>query len=134
MKEIKEVSVRWSDGYLEEFEVSEVRAGCDLLWMVLVNGQNRHIPLRTVRWFSINPKSYPKSLGKCDSKGNLEPYSNSAKPSDGNENSAKPSDGNESGLCIIIDKFVNNRTQDIKEFAEELDSFRRQSKNGTTQE
>lgn len=61
MKDIKEVSVRWSDGYLEEFEVSEVRAGCDLLWMVLVSGQNRHIPLRTVRWFSITDKKQLKS-------------------------------------------------------------------------
>lgn len=68
--EIQEVSVRWSDGYLEEFEASEVRAGCDLLWMTLVNGQNRHIPLRTVRWFSITPKQYLKSNSKSYSESN----------------------------------------------------------------
>jgi len=65
-QEIKDVSVRWSDGYLEEFEASEVRAGNDLLWMVLVTGQNRHIPLRTVRWFSITPKREVKSDSKSD--------------------------------------------------------------------
>lgn len=54
------VSVRWFDGYLEEFTASEVRFGCDLLWMRLVNGANRHIPLRTVRWFSVTPESHAK--------------------------------------------------------------------------
>lgn len=38
------VYVRWHDGYLEEFEATEVRFGCDLLWMRLANGANRHIP------------------------------------------------------------------------------------------
>lgn len=52
------VNVRWNDGYLEVFEASEVRFGCDLLWMRLQNGGNRHIPLRSVRWFSTTPESH----------------------------------------------------------------------------
>jgi hypothetical protein len=52
------VAVRWFDGYLEEFEASEVRFGSDLLWMRLTNGKNRHIPLREVRWFSVTPESH----------------------------------------------------------------------------
>ena len=70
MNENKEVSVRWTDGYLEEFEVVEVRAGVDLLWMILVNGQNRHIPLRHVRWFSISPKIRCKSYSDVNPKSN----------------------------------------------------------------
>ena len=60
MKEIITVNVRWFDGYLEEFKCSEVRFGCDLLWMRLSNNQNRHIPLREVRWFSTTPESHAK--------------------------------------------------------------------------
>jgi hypothetical protein len=52
------VSVRWFDGYMETFEVSEVRFGSDLLWMRLVDGKNRHIPLHRVRWFSVTPESH----------------------------------------------------------------------------
>ena len=52
------VNVRWFDGYLETFEASEVRFGSDLLFMRLTNGQNRHIPLRTVRWFSMSQESH----------------------------------------------------------------------------
>jgi len=52
------VSVRWYDGYLEEFDCSEVRFGCDLLWIRLDDGDNRHIPLRSVRWFSVSPESH----------------------------------------------------------------------------
>lgn len=52
------VSVRWHDGYLETFEASEVRFGCDLLWMRLSDGANRHVPLRSVRWFSVTPESH----------------------------------------------------------------------------
>jgi len=52
------VSVRWWDGYLEEFEASEVRFGSDLLWMRLAEGGNRHIPLRGVRWFSLSKESH----------------------------------------------------------------------------
>ncbi len=52
------VNVRWWDGYLETFEASEVRFGSDLLWMRLVGGPNRHIPLRSVRWFSTTPESH----------------------------------------------------------------------------
>jgi hypothetical protein len=55
-----EVSVRWHDGYLEEFEASEVRFGSDLLWMRLTSGKNRHIPLRSVRWFATTPESHGK--------------------------------------------------------------------------
>ena len=55
-----DVSVRWFDGYLEEFEASEVRFGSDLLWMRLTNGKNRHVPLREVRWFSLSPESHSK--------------------------------------------------------------------------
>jgi hypothetical protein len=46
------VSVRWIDGYYEEFDAVEARAGCDLLWIKLKSGNTRHIPLRSVRWFS----------------------------------------------------------------------------------
>lgn len=52
------VTVRWHDGHLENFKCSKVRAGSDLLWMRLLTGQNRNIPLRSVRWFSRNPESY----------------------------------------------------------------------------
>ncbi len=51
-------TVRWFDGYLETFEVSEIRHGSDLLWMRLKDNKNRHIPLREVRWFSIYPESH----------------------------------------------------------------------------
>ena len=54
----KNVAVRWWDGYLEEFEASEVRFGSDLLWIKQVDGKNRHIPLRQVRWFSLYPESH----------------------------------------------------------------------------
>ena len=52
------VSVRWNDGYLESFVTVEVRFGSDLLWLKLGSGQNRHIPLRQVRWFSVYPESH----------------------------------------------------------------------------
>ena len=58
------VTVRWHDGYLEDFECTEVRFGSDLLWMRLVNNQNRHIPLRTVRWFSVYPESHEDTKPK----------------------------------------------------------------------
>ena len=54
------VSVRWFDGYLEDFEAEQVRFGSDLLWMRLIDGKNRHIPLRQVRWYSITPESHEK--------------------------------------------------------------------------
>jgi len=53
-----DVSVRWWDGYLEEFRCEAVRFGSDLLWMRLNDGKNRHIPLRQVRWFSVTPESH----------------------------------------------------------------------------
>lgn len=52
------VTVRWHDGYLETFETTEVRFGCDLLWLRLANGTNRHIPLRSVRWFGLSQESH----------------------------------------------------------------------------
>lgn len=52
------VNVRWFDGYLEKFEASEARFGSDLLWIRLLSGKNRHIPLRQVRWFSVTPESH----------------------------------------------------------------------------
>lgn len=58
------VTVRWHDGYLEEFEATEVRFGCDLLWMRLENGKNRHIPLRSVRWFGMSQESHQAETPK----------------------------------------------------------------------
>jgi len=52
------VTVRWFDGYMEEFEASEVRFGSDLLFMRLTNGKNRQIPLRNVRWFGMTKESH----------------------------------------------------------------------------
>ena len=55
---MKEVTVRWFDAYKETFkEVSEVRIGCDLLFIEFKEGKNRHIPLRQVRWVEIQPKT-----------------------------------------------------------------------------
>lgn len=54
------VTVRWFDGYMEEFEATEVRFGSGLLWMRLSNGKNRHIPLRQVRWFGMSQESHQK--------------------------------------------------------------------------
>ena len=52
------VNVRWFDGYLESFACSQVRFGNHLLWMRLISGKNRHIPLHQVRWFSTDPESH----------------------------------------------------------------------------
>ena len=54
------VTVRWFDGYMEEFKATEVRFGSDLLWMRLEDGKNRHIPLRQVRWFGMTQESHQK--------------------------------------------------------------------------
>lgn len=44
-REMNTVIVRWWDGYIEVFETTEVRFGCDLLWMRLTNGEiKRHSP------------------------------------------------------------------------------------------
>ena len=56
------VTVRWFDGYLEEFEASEVRFGCDLLFLRLSDGKNRQIPLRHVRWFSLSKESHQREV------------------------------------------------------------------------
>lgn len=55
---MNKVTVRRWDGYLEEFECSEVRFGSDLLFLRLESGSNRHIPLRQVRWFSLEKESH----------------------------------------------------------------------------
>lgn len=52
------VTVRWWDGYKEDFRATEVRFGSDLLWMRLEDGNNRHIPLRMVRWFGTSIESH----------------------------------------------------------------------------
>jgi len=57
-KEINTVTVRWHDGYMETFRATEVRFGSDLLWMRLEDGTNRHIPLRSVRWFGTSIESH----------------------------------------------------------------------------
>lgn len=54
------VTVRWFDGYLEEFEADEVRFGSDILWLRLADGKNRHIPLRHVRWFGMTQESHQR--------------------------------------------------------------------------
>ena len=55
---VNKVTVRWFDGYMEVFEATEVRFGSDLLWMRLKDGNNRHIPLRHVRWFGTSIESH----------------------------------------------------------------------------
>lgn len=57
-EKINIVTVRWFDGYKEEFEATEVRFGNAYLWLRLKNGQNRHIPLGQVRWFSLSVESH----------------------------------------------------------------------------
>lgn len=58
MEKTNTVTVRWFDGYMEVFETTEVRFGSDLLWMRLKDGNNRHIPLRQVRWFGMSEESH----------------------------------------------------------------------------
>lgn len=57
-KKINKVTVRWWDGYLEDFDATEVRAGAYLLWMRLSNETERSIPLLQVRWFSRSIESH----------------------------------------------------------------------------
>lgn len=57
-EKINIVTVRWWDGYKEDFRATEVRFGSDLLWMRLEDGNNRHIPLRMVRWFGTSIESH----------------------------------------------------------------------------
>ena len=57
-KKINTVTVRWNDGYKEDFLATEIRFGSDLLWMRLLDGNNRHIPLRQVRWFGTSIESH----------------------------------------------------------------------------
>lgn len=56
------VTVRWFDGYMEEFEATEVRFGSDLLFLRLSDGKNLHIPLRQVRWFGMSKESHERKL------------------------------------------------------------------------
>lgn len=58
------VTVRWFDSYLEEFEATEVRFGSDILFLRLVDGKNRHIPLRQVRWFGMTEESHQREVAK----------------------------------------------------------------------
>lgn len=62
--DINTVSVRWFDGYMEEFEVTEARFGTDLLFLRLTDGRNRHIPLRQVRWFGMSKESHQGLTGE----------------------------------------------------------------------
>ena len=62
---MNKVTVRWHDGYLEEFNCTEVRFGSDLLFLRLEDGRNRHIPLRFVRWFGMSQESH-QSDSECD--------------------------------------------------------------------
>ena len=57
---MNKVTVRWFDGYMEEFDATEVRFGSDLLFLRLTDGKNRHIPLRQVRWFGLSHESHQK--------------------------------------------------------------------------
>jgi hypothetical protein len=56
------ITVRWWDGYLEEFECTESREGAYLLWMRLSNGHNRYVPLNQVRWYERTPESHAKEV------------------------------------------------------------------------
>lgn len=58
MENTNRVTVRWHDGYMEEFDAIEVRFGSDLLFIRLADGKNRHIPLRSVRWFGLSKESH----------------------------------------------------------------------------
>ena len=53
-KKVYIVKVRWWDEYFETFDCTDVRFGSDLLWLILLGGNNRHIPLRGIRWFSMD--------------------------------------------------------------------------------
>jgi hypothetical protein len=58
MSKINTVSVRWLDGYFEEFECSEVSFGAYILWMHLADGKERIVPLTQVRWFGQSIESH----------------------------------------------------------------------------
>lgn len=57
-KKVNVVTVRWLDGHKEDFRAIEVRFGSDLLWIRLEDGNNRHIPLKMVRWFDTSIESH----------------------------------------------------------------------------
>lgn len=59
---MKIVNIRWFDGYIEKFECDEVRFGAYLIWMRLISGQNRHVPISQVRWYSIDPESHEEKV------------------------------------------------------------------------
>ena len=52
------IYVRWLDGYFESFGVKQIRISETLIWMRLEGGNNRNIPLRNVRWYSVYPESH----------------------------------------------------------------------------
>lgn len=68
------VTVEWIDGYVEEFKATEIRHGSDLLWMRLESGENRHIPLRSVRSFTTYEGIMINS--DCNKELELKPQSN----------------------------------------------------------
>ncbi len=53
-----DVSVRWLDGYFESFGARQIRISESLIWLRLKNGNNRNIPLKNVRWYSVYPESH----------------------------------------------------------------------------
>lgn len=46
------IKVRWFDGYFEKFEARAARSGNSILYIKLVSGEDRWVPLQQVRWFS----------------------------------------------------------------------------------
>lgn len=57
------ITVRWHDGYMQSFDVTEVKEGFDLLRFCLQDRRTVDIPMRNVRWFSRNPESPEKQEG-----------------------------------------------------------------------
>ena len=55
------VSVRWLDGYFESFNARQIRISESLIWLRLKNRNNRNIPLRNVRWYSVHPESHEEN-------------------------------------------------------------------------
>lgn len=51
------VTVRWLDGFVENFECSEMRFSPGFIWLVLSIGVSRWIPTQNVRAFSVDPDS-----------------------------------------------------------------------------
>ena len=47
------VEIRWMDAYIEVFATMATRFTNGLIWMKLMDGDERYIPLASVRWYSI---------------------------------------------------------------------------------